>query len=55
MTVSEIAQVTGKSRDIVLRAVHDLLPGKKIEPKKKIVFTQEEAETLLKLFSCLTS
>ena len=54
MTVSEIAQVTGKSRDIVLKAIHDLLPRKEIVPKKKIVLFSYFRATLEYLFERLS-
>jgi len=47
MTVTEIAQITGKSRDTILKMIHDLLPKKEITAKRKIVLNKEEVEVLL--------
>ena len=49
MTVTEIAKVCGVGRDKVLKTMHDILPDKVIEPRKKIVFTQEETEKILEV------
>jgi len=49
MTVKELMQATGKSRDAVLKAIHDILPDKTILPRQKIVLEKDEIDKVLEI------
>jgi len=49
MTVKELMQATGKSRDAVLKAIHEILPDKTILPRQKIVLEKDEIDKVLEV------
>lgn len=49
MTVKELMQATGKSRDAVLKAIHEILPDKTILPRQKIVLEKDEIDKVLEI------
>lgn len=50
MTITELMQVTGKSRDIITSRVKRLCPGVVFKPKMKTTLTDEQSRKVLDSF-----
>ena len=50
MTVKELMEITGKSRDAVIGRIKKLFPKIVFEPRKKIELTDEQARSILESY-----
>jgi len=50
MTVKELMDITGKSRDAIIDRVKKLFPDITFEPRKKVVLTGDQAQAVLESY-----
>ena len=50
MTVKEIMDITGKSRDAIIGRIKKLFPKMVFEPRKKVDLTDEQARSILESY-----